>query len=64
MMKRNYKIRIDATINSTLREEELKEKLVISLFDIEKMKSIADSESEELEVIDYDFIEAFEIDEV
>jgi hypothetical protein len=63
MVKRSYKIRIDATISSILREDELKEKLAISLFDIEKGASVADSESEELEVIEYDFVEAFEIDE-
>jgi hypothetical protein len=63
MEQKTYKIRIDATINSTLRENELKEKLAISLYDIEKMQSIADSESEELEVVEYDFVEAFELDE-
>lgn len=61
MKQRSYKIRIDATINSTLEESELKEKLAVSLFDVEKMKSIADSETEELEVVEYDFVEAFEI---
>ncbi|MBA3631782.1 MAG: hypothetical protein H0W58_03055 [Acidobacteria bacterium] len=63
MKQKSYKIRIDATINSTLKESELREKLAVSLFDIENMESIHDSESEKLEVIEYDFVEAFEIGE-
>lgn len=64
MKQKSYKIRIDATIISTLEESDLKERLAISLYDIETMKSVNDCESEELEVAEYDFVEVFEIGDV
>lgn len=64
MNQKSYKIRIDATICSTLEESVLKERLAVSLYDIETMKSVNDCESEELEVAEYDFVEVFETHDI
>ena len=55
-----YNISINATVNSTLSLKELENKLAVCLFDIESEKLTTDGESNELEVIDYYFLEVSE----
>jgi len=54
----DYQITILANVSSSLSKEELENKLVISLFDIETGETLRDGESRQLEVVDYDLTEA------
>jgi hypothetical protein len=54
----DYQITILANVSSSLSKEELEDKLVISLFDIETGEMLRDGESRQLEVVDYDLTEA------
>lgn len=55
---RDYRITILTNVTSSLSKEELEDKLVISLFDIETGEKVSDGESRQLEVVDYDLTEA------
>ena len=54
----DYQITILANVSSSLSKEELENKLVISLLDIETGEKISDGEGRQLEVVDYDLTEA------
>jgi hypothetical protein len=54
----DYRITILANVSSSLSKEELEDKLVISLFDIETGEKVSDGEGRQLEVVDYAMTEA------
>ena len=54
----DYQITLLANVSSSLPKEELENKLVISLFDIETGENVSDGESRQLKVVDYDLTEA------
>jgi hypothetical protein len=54
----DYQITILANVSSSLSKEELENKLVISLFDIETGETVRDGEGSRLKVVDYDLTEA------
>lgn len=58
-MKQNkYIVNIRAVVYSILNKEELENKLVVSLLNINNETNIHDGETEQLEVVDYYFTEA------
>ncbi|MDD5016157.1 MAG: hypothetical protein PHW73_13865 [Atribacterota bacterium] len=57
----NYIIIIKAEVSSSLTREDLEAKLVVSLFNTEKEEKISDGDGEQLEVVDYNLIEAIPI---
>jgi len=54
--KNKYNILISADCLTTYKEEELNFKLVASLYDIETKEKISDGETEDFEILDYNFI--------
>jgi len=56
-----YRITIIDEVMSSLSKTDLESKLVASLFGIENEDKVADGESNELEIIDYELTEAIPI---
>jgi hypothetical protein len=56
-----YRITIIAEGMSSLSKDVLESKLVASLFDIDKEEKVADGQSNELEILDYELTEAIPI---
>ncbi len=59
----NYRITVIAEAVSSLPRKDLEAKLVMALFDIETGEKISDGDNEQLEIVDYELIEAIPIDE-
>ena len=53
-----YRISIVAQANSSLSKRDLELQLVASLFDIETGQKLSDGDNDQLEVLDYELIEA------
>ncbi len=58
----NYRITVIAEVVSSLPRNDLEAKSVISLFDIETREKVSDGDNEQLEIVDYELIEAIPID--
>jgi len=56
-----YRITIIAEARSCLSDKELENRLVASLFDVETEEKLSDGESDQLEILDYELVEAVPI---
>lgn len=59
-----YRITIMAEASSSLSKNDLESRLVASLFDVESGRKVADGDSREFEVVDYELTEALPIEEL
>ncbi len=52
-----HKVHIEATIESVLSPQELRDQLVVALYDVETEEQISDGDGPKLQVLDYDDID-------
>ena len=55
----NYQVTLIVNINSSLTEEELRNKVVLSLYNFETEQKISDGETDQLQIVEYESVKVF-----